>query len=60
MKTVVLMVFYTFGSVEECREAKEIIKTENKCVVMQDFIVDMPLPEERPEELENGDQKENN
>ena len=52
MKTVVLMVFYTLGSVEECQEAKEIIKTENKCVVMQDFVVDMPLPEARPEELE--------
>ena len=52
MKTVVLMVFYTFTTVEECQEAKEIIKTENKCVVMQDFVGDMPLPEARPEELE--------
>lgn len=52
MKTVVLMVFYTFGSVEECQEAKKIMGTPNKCVVMQDFVVDMPLPEERPKEFE--------
>ena len=52
----VLMVFFTFDNLEECKQAEAYFDTDNMCVDMIDYTDrwTLPLPPPRPEVFENN------